>query len=45
MLGSFSASIFLKAIAIMVSTSITIIYFIAQHYKHEAKVAWISACA
>ena len=45
MFGSFPASIFLKTISIVVSVTITIIYFIAQHYKHEAKVAWISACA
>ena len=45
MFGSFEASLFLKTIAILVSATITVIYFIAQHYHHEAKVAWISACA
>lgn len=43
--GGFSPGVFLKTEAIVVTITITVIYFIAQHYGHEAKVAWISACA
>ncbi len=44
-LGTIPPSIFFKIFSASLIITLPIIYSIAQHYKHQEKIAWISGCA